>query len=211
MNDLNDPIFKQLAETYRQMNELYHGNVSDCMKQCKEVHPHLSTEECKKQYCEESMTTQGGIHESHTHEELMKLSDEKLAELKDEYAKKAADSEGEEKEKHEKELANIEKIMVSRKDDKKEEKKEKIEELNTGDMKSYLEKSKMSSVKKKPGESGKEIIENMRALTKKVAERKQLEEDISQAKLADKVVSNAEKIKKLEKQAAPAHNVKKGK
>jgi hypothetical protein len=279
MNDLNDSIFKQLAETYRQINELYHGNVSDCMKQCKEVHPHLSNEECKKQYCEESMTTQGRIHESHTHEELMKLSDEKLAELKDEYTKKIADSKGEEKEKHEKELANIEKIMASRKDDKKEEKKEKIEELNTEDMKSYLEKSKMSSVKKKPGESGKEIIENMRALTKKVAHKKRLaeesnedhiahhlsnaqthwnhmekgydsdavphmkkakallqkatpeeqkrykfimdrldkphreaiEEDISQAKLADKVVTNAEKIKKLQKQAAPAHNVKKGK
>lgn len=77
--DFNDPILRQLAETYRQMTE------------------------------------------SHTHEELMKLSDEKLAELKDEYTKKAADSEGEEKEKHEKELADIEKIMNSRKSDKKED------------------------------------------------------------------------------------------
>jgi len=122
--DFNNPILRQLAETYRQMTELYHGTVSDCMKQCKEVHPHLSPEECKKQYCEEGMTTQGGIHESHTHEELMKLSDEKLAELKNEYTKKAADSEGEEKEKHEKELADIEKIMDSRKDNKKEKDEE---------------------------------------------------------------------------------------
>ena len=336
MNDLNDPIFRQLAETYRQMNELYHGNVSDCMKQCKEVHPHLSTEECKKQYCEESMTTRGGIHESHTHEELMKLSDEKLAELKDEYTKKAADSEGEEKEKHEKELENIRSILDSRKTESKEEVSEAFGKLKKKvgraietiqglvglkvnpdtyrtpsgkkldplyykrDLQkdgSNITKLITPAEKKKragwyhsgrqagwPKEEGtqmeaKEILKAMKQISEKVAHKKRLaeesnedhiahhlsnaqnhwdhiekgytsdavphmkkakallgkatpeeqkrynfikdrldrphreslDEDIGQAALADKVVSNAEKIKKLQKQAAPTHNVKKGK
>jgi hypothetical protein len=147
MNNFNDPIFKELAETYRQINELYHGNVSDCMKQCKEVHSHLSEEQCRDQYCKESMTTQGNVQESHSREELEKLSNDKLAELKAEYAKKAKDAEGEEKEQHEKELANIESIMASRKDDKKETKQmtkedvEQIDELNTKTKLSYYLKS----------------------------------------------------------------------
>jgi len=66
------------------------------------------------------------LAESHTHEQLMKLSVEKLKELKAEYTKKAGETEGEEKEKHEKELANIEDILASRKDDKDD--KEEVEE-----------------------------------------------------------------------------------
>lgn len=136
MNNFNDPIFKELTETYRQINELYHGNVSDCMKQCKEVHSHLSEEQCRDQYCKESMTTQGNVQESHSREELEKLSNDKLAELKAEYAKKAKDAEGEEKEHHEKELADIESIMASRKDDKKETKQ--IDELSKKTLGSYV-------------------------------------------------------------------------
>jgi hypothetical protein len=60
------------------------------------------------------------LAESHTHEQLMKLSVEKLKELKAEYVKKIGEAEGEEKEKHQKELANIEDILASRKDDKEE-------------------------------------------------------------------------------------------
>lgn len=61
------------------------------------------------------------IRESHTHEELIKLSDEELNGLVDEYTKKAAESEGEEKEHHEKELADINSIITSRKGGDKEE------------------------------------------------------------------------------------------
>jgi hypothetical protein len=43
-----------------------------------------------------------------------------LKELKAEYVKKIGEAEGEEKEKHQKELANIEDILASRKDDKEE-------------------------------------------------------------------------------------------
>ena len=124
MDNFNDPIIQQLAKAYIQLSELYHGNVSDCMNQCKEVHPHLSTEQCKEQYCQDSMTTQGSVNESHKHEELIKLSNEELNDLVDEYAKKAAESEGEEKEHHEKELADIKSILASRKDDKEEVKEE---------------------------------------------------------------------------------------
>lgn len=60
------------------------------------------------------------LAESHTHEELKKLSVEKLKELKAEYTKKASETEGEEKEKHEKELADIESILASRGDEKEE-------------------------------------------------------------------------------------------
>lgn len=66
------------------------------------------------------------LAESHTHEQLMKLSVEKLKELKAEYVKKIGEAEGEEKEKHQKELANIEDILASRKDDKDD--KEEVEE-----------------------------------------------------------------------------------
>jgi hypothetical protein len=65
------------------------------------------------------------LAESHTHEQLMKLSVEKLKELKAEYVKKIGEAEGEEKEKHQKELANIEDILASRKDDKEEVKEGK--------------------------------------------------------------------------------------
>jgi hypothetical protein len=64
------------------------------------------------------------VAESHTHEELKKLSVEKLKELKAEYTKKAGSAEGEEKEKHEKELANIESILASREEDRGEDKEE---------------------------------------------------------------------------------------
>jgi DNA-binding transcriptional ArsR family regulator len=60
------------------------------------------------------------LAESHTHEQLMKLSVEKLKELKAEYVKKIGEAEGEEKEKHQKELANIEDILASREDEKEE-------------------------------------------------------------------------------------------
>ena len=129
MDNFNDPIIQELAKAYVQLSELYHGNVSDCMNQCKEVHPHLSTEQCKEQYCQDSMTTQGDVNESHTHEELVKLSDDELAALVDEYTKKAAETEGEEKEHHEKELADIKSIVASRKDDK-EEVKEEAEQID---------------------------------------------------------------------------------
>jgi hypothetical protein len=120
MDNFNDPIIQQLAKAYIQLSELYHGNVSDCMNQCKEVHPHLSTEQCKEQYCQDSMTTQGSVNEGHKHEELVKLSNEELNDLVDEYTKKVAETEGEEKEHHEKELADIKDILASRKDDKEE-------------------------------------------------------------------------------------------
>jgi hypothetical protein len=120
MDNFNDPIIQQLAKAYIQLSELYHGNVSDCMNQCKEVHPHLSTEQCKEQYCQDSMTTHGNVNESHKHEELVKLSNEELNDLVDEYTKKVAKTEGEEKEHHEKELADIKDILTSRKDDKEE-------------------------------------------------------------------------------------------
>ena len=61
------------------------------------------------------------IRESHTHEELIKLSDEELNGLVDEYTKKIGETEGEEKEHHEKELADINSIMASRKGGDKEE------------------------------------------------------------------------------------------
>ena len=64
------------------------------------------------------------VAESHTHEELKKLSVEKLKELKAEYTKKASETEGEEKEKHEKELADIESILASREEDRGEDKEE---------------------------------------------------------------------------------------
>ena len=146
MNDFNDPIIQELAKAYVQLSELYHGNVSDCMNQCKEVHPHLSTEQCKEQYCQDSMTTQGDVNESHTHEELVKLSDSELKELMDEYTKKIADAEGEEKEHHEKELADIKSIMASRKDDKEEvkEEAEQIDEISNKTKISYYLKSKQN-------------------------------------------------------------------
>jgi len=71
------------------------------------------------------------LKESHKHEELIKLSNEELNDLVDEYTKKAAESEGEEKEHHEKELADIKSILASRKDDKEEVKEAK----NTSDKK----------------------------------------------------------------------------
>lgn len=175
MIDFNDPIFKDLSETYRQIQEMYHGTVSDCMKQCKEVHPHLSPEECKKQYCEESMTTGGNIKESHTHEELMKLSDEKLKDLVAEYTKKAAESKGEEKEHHEKELADIKDIMASRKDDKKEK----------------VEEGKIQMTKKKLGESAKDIIQSVKALAEKIAYKKRLAEESNEDHIAHHL-SNAQ-------------------
>jgi len=61
------------------------------------------------------------IQESHPHEELIKLSDEELTGLVDEYTKKIAETEGEEKARHEKELADINSIMASRKGGDKEE------------------------------------------------------------------------------------------
>ena len=129
MDNFNDPIIQQLAKAYIQLSELYHGNVSDCMNQCKEVHPHLSTEQCKEQYCQDSMTTQGSVNEGHKHEELVKLSNEELNDLVDEYTKKVAETEGEEKEHHEKELADIKDILASRKDDKEEVKEEAEDHL----------------------------------------------------------------------------------
>jgi hypothetical protein len=129
MDNFNDPIIQQVAKAYIQLSELYHGNVSDCMNQCKEVHPHLSTEQCKEQYCQDSMTTQGNVNESHKHEELIKLSNEELNDLVDEYTKKVAETEGEEKEHHEKELADIKDILASRKDDKEEVKEEAEDHL----------------------------------------------------------------------------------
>ena len=146
MDNFNDPIIQELAKAYVQLSELYHGNVSDCMNQCKEVHPHLSTEQCKEQYCQDSMTTQGDVNESHTHEELVKLSDSELKELMDEYTKKIADTEGEEKEHHEKELADIKSIMASRKDDKEEvkEEAEQIDEISNKTKISYYLKSKQN-------------------------------------------------------------------
>lgn len=101
----------------------------------------------KDSVIEELTKTYLQIQESHSREELEKLSNDKLAELKAEYAKKAKDAEGEEKEQHEKELANIESIMASRKDDKKETKQmtkedvEQIDELNTKTKLSYYLKS----------------------------------------------------------------------
>ena len=94
----------------------------DCIRSCPDNDAD-ERQDCKERCWKEHYVKKSteDVQESHTHEELMKLSDEKLAELKDEYTKKAADSEGEEKEKHEKELADIEKIMDSRKDDKKED------------------------------------------------------------------------------------------
>jgi len=69
------------------------------------------------------------LKESHKHEELIKLSNEELNDLVDEYTKKAAESEGEEKEHHEKELADIKSILASRKDDKEEVKEEAEDHL----------------------------------------------------------------------------------
>jgi hypothetical protein len=60
------------------------------------------------------------LKEGHKHEELVKLSNEELNDLVDEYTKKVAETEGEEKEHHEKELADIKDILASRKDDKEE-------------------------------------------------------------------------------------------
>jgi hypothetical protein len=68
------------------------------------------------------------LAESHKHEELVKLSVEELNDLVDEYTKKAAESEGEEKEHHEKELADIKSILASRKDDKEEMKESAAED-----------------------------------------------------------------------------------
>ena len=121
MHNHKDPILAELSKAYLQISELYHGNVSDCMKQCKEVHPHLSEDDCKEQYCKDSMTTQGNVQEGHTHEELVKLSIEELKELENEYATKAKEAKGEEKEHHEKELADIRSILDSRKTESKEE------------------------------------------------------------------------------------------
>ena len=90
----------------------------------------------KDSVIEELTKTYLQIQESHSREELEKLSNDKLAELKAEYAKKAKDAEGEEKEQHEKELADIESIMASRKDDKKETKQ--IDELSNKTLASYV-------------------------------------------------------------------------
>lgn len=129
MHNDKDSVLEDLTKTYLQISELYHGNVSDCMKQCKEVHPHLSQDECKEQYCKESMTTQGNVQESHKHEELVKLSIEELKELENEYARKAKEAKGEEKEHHEKELADIRSILDSRKTESKEEVSEAFDKL----------------------------------------------------------------------------------
>lgn len=129
MYNEKDSVLEELTKTYLQISELFHGNVSDCMKQCKEVHPHLSEEQCKEQYCKESMTTQGNVQESHTHEELIKLSTEELKELENEYATKSKEAKGEEKEHHEKELADIRNILDSRKTESKKEVSEAFDKL----------------------------------------------------------------------------------
>lgn len=80
------------------------------------------------------------LSESHTHEELVKLSDSELKELVDEYTKKAAEAEGEEKEHHEKELADIKSILASRKSEAGEvkEEAEQIDELSKDTLGAYI-------------------------------------------------------------------------
>lgn len=184
------------------------------MKQCKEVHPHLSEDDCKEQYCKDSMTTQGNVQEGHTHEELVKLSTEELKELENEYSTKAKEAKGEEKDHHEKELADIRDILDSRKTESKKE-------VNESEVKQVTnlrdELQKQNKPAKKPAAKevsnlaqmeAKDVLKAMKEISEKVAYRKRLGEEYSQEKLANNVVTNAEKIKKI-KQAT--HDVKPGK
>jgi hypothetical protein len=71
------------------------------------------------------------LDEHHTHEKLMSLSVEELEKLVDEYTKKVAETQDEEKEHHAAELADIKSILATRKGDKEEVKEAK----NTSDKK----------------------------------------------------------------------------
>ena len=175
MHNHKDPILAELSKAYLQISELYHGNVSDCMKQCKEVHPHLSEDDCKEQYCKDSMTTQGNVQEGHTHEELVKLSTEELKELENEYSTKAKEAKGEEKDHHEKELADIRDILDSRKTESKKE-------VNESEVKQVTnlrdELQKQNKPAKKPAAKevsnlaqmeAKDVLKAMKEISEKVA------------------------------------------